>query len=213
MGLVGCAAPPQANLVDDADICAIPGSLKLQLRTSDANRSMPPAPNWHRRRRSCWCPESRTRPLRGVGSCRRFRQGGRARHRMLAERQFLGTDGTGLAEGEGRPVRACHAVRPSDLMIGSALQSLTAVMSSSRVFITIGPCQATGSRMGDPDTRRKRTPWSPACTTTSSPAPKTTSVRLPLMSRRCNSSPSTSFSIRIPTGSAASRKRAEPSKT
>jgi len=55
--------------------------------------------------------------------------------------------------------------------------SSNALRSSSCVFITIGPYHATGSSSGFPETRRKRTPRSPACTVTSSPRSKTTSVR------------------------------------
>ena len=57
-------------------------------------------------------------------------------------------------------------------------KSSKAVRSSCWVFITIGPYQATGSCSGLPDTRRKRIPFSPACTSTSSPRSKTTSERL-----------------------------------
>jgi hypothetical protein len=47
------------------------------------------------------------------------------------------------------------------------------------VFITIGPCQATGSSIGAPEISRNRTPSGPACTVTSSPVPKRISVRSP----------------------------------
>ena len=43
---------------------------------------------------------------------------------------------------------------------------------SACVFITIGPCQAIGSRSGRPETSRKRTPSSPAWTLISSPSAK-----------------------------------------
>src|SRR2546421_1121793 len=46
------------------------------------------------------------------------------------------------------------------------------------VFITIGPYQATGSWRGLPETSRKRTPSSPACTATSFPLSKRMSDRL-----------------------------------
>src|SRR4029077_251401 len=55
--------------------------------------------------------------------------------------------------------------------------SSNACWSSVWVFITIGPYQATGSCSGFPETRRKRIPSSPACTVTSSPRSKSTSVR------------------------------------
>ena len=61
-------------------------------------------------------------------------------------------------------------------------RSANACRSSSRVFITIGPYQATGSSSGLPETSRKRMPWSPACTVTSSPRSKSTSDRLPVVS-------------------------------
>ncbi len=44
------------------------------------------------------------------------------------------------------------------LMNVPARSSSAAVRSSSCVFITIGPCQATGSSSGRPDTSRKRMP-------------------------------------------------------
>src|ERR1700676_4078525 len=44
--------------------------------------------------------------------------------------------------------------------------------------MTIGPYQATGSSRGLPETRRKRMPASPACTTTSSARSKRTRERL-----------------------------------
>ena len=56
--------------------------------------------------------------------------------------------------------------------------SSNASCSSSCVFITIGPYQATGSSSGFPETSRNRIPSSPACTTTSSPRSKSTSDRL-----------------------------------
>ena len=46
--------------------------------------------------------------------------------------------------------------------------------------VTMGPCQATGSRIGAPEISRKRMPSGPAVTVTSSPVPKRTSVRSPL---------------------------------
>ena len=55
------------------------------------------------------------------------------------------------------------------LMNVPLLNSIRAWRSSSRVFITIGPYQATGSSIGLPDTSRNRMPSSPACTTISSP--------------------------------------------
>ena len=59
--------------------------------------------------------------------------------------------------------------------------SLAAVRAC--VFITMGPCHATGSSIGAPEIRRNRTPSGPACTVTSSPVPKRISVRSPDMSR------------------------------
>src|SRR5262249_20902422 len=56
--------------------------------------------------------------------------------------------------------------------------SLKACRSSSCVFITMGPYQATGSSSGLPETSRKRMPSSPACTATSSPRSNRTSERL-----------------------------------
>ena len=47
--------------------------------------------------------------------------------------------------------------------------SLIACCSSAWVFITIGPCHATGSFKGFPEISRNRTPFGPACTTTSNP--------------------------------------------
>ena len=41
-------------------------------------------------------------------------------------------------------------------------KSAIACRISACVFITIGPCQATGSRIGLPETSRKRMPSSPA---------------------------------------------------
>src|SRR5205823_4284551 len=49
------------------------------------------------------------------------------------------------------------------LMKVPSRSSATALCSSACVFITIGPCQATGSSIGLPETRRKRMPSSPAC--------------------------------------------------
>ncbi len=48
--------------------------------------------------------------------------------------------------------------------------SSKAILSSSCVFMTIGPYQATGSPIGFPETRRKRTLSFSAVTTTSSPS-------------------------------------------
>ena len=55
--------------------------------------------------------------------------------------------------------------------------------SSTWVFITVGPYQATGSRSGFSETSRNRIPSSPASTVTSSPLSKRTSDRLPVRSR------------------------------
>ena len=55
--------------------------------------------------------------------------------------------------------------------------SVNAWRSSSCVFITMGPYQATGSSSGLPETRRKRIPSSLACTTSSSPRSNRTSER------------------------------------
>src|SRR5262249_42558050 len=49
--------------------------------------------------------------------------------------------------------------------------------SSARVFMTMGPYHATGSASGRPDTRRNRTPSSPASTVSSSPRSNSTSER------------------------------------
>src|SRR5262249_9791498 len=49
--------------------------------------------------------------------------------------------------------------------------SRKAVRSSAWVFMTMGPCQATGSLSGRPATRRKRTGCSSAETATISPEP------------------------------------------
>src|SRR5215475_8085871 len=57
-------------------------------------------------------------------------------------------------------------------------RSSNACRSSSCVFITIGPYQATGSSIGFPETRRNRIPSSPAWIVISSPRSKSTSVRL-----------------------------------
>ena len=65
------------------------------------------------------------------------------------------------------------------LMNAPVRRSVSAWRIWSCVFITIGPCQAIGSRKGRPETSRKRTPSSPAWTLISSPAPNTTSERLP----------------------------------
>src|SRR4030067_1334405 len=48
--------------------------------------------------------------------------------------------------------------------------SLKARSNSSCVFITIGPAHATGSSRGLPETRRKRSPLSPAVIFTVSPS-------------------------------------------
>ena len=57
-------------------------------------------------------------------------------------------------------------------------RSSKACRSSSCVFITIGPYQATGSSSGFPETRRNRMPSSPAWIVISSPRSKSTSERL-----------------------------------
>ncbi len=51
-------------------------------------------------------------------------------------------------------------------------RSFIACCNSAWVFMTIGPCQATGSSIGAPEISRKRMPCGPACTVTSSPVPK-----------------------------------------
>ena len=61
--------------------------------------------------------------------------------------------------------------------------SATACWISAWVFMTIGPYHATGSRIGLPETSRKRMPSSPAWTVTSSPRSNRTSERLPVRSR------------------------------
>ena len=61
--------------------------------------------------------------------------------------------------------------------------SATACWISAWVFMTIGPYQATGSRIGLPETSRNRMPSSPAWTVTSSPRSKRISERLPVRSR------------------------------
>src|SRR5271166_3561662 len=92
-------------------------------------------------------------------------------------------------------------------------RSISAWRISPCVFMTIGPCQAIGSRSGRPETSRKRTPSSPAFTLISSPAPNTTSERLPTLSRISTSSPLISASRKTPNGSDASEKSADPSNT
>ena len=49
--------------------------------------------------------------------------------------------------------------------------SWKATLSSSWVFMTIGPYHATGSLMGIPETRRNLTPSPPAVIPTRSPSP------------------------------------------
>jgi hypothetical protein len=72
------------------------------------------------------------------------------------------------AWGRGLEADAGH---PFFLMKVPSRSSWAATRSSSRVFMTIGPCQATGSPMGRPETRMNRTPSRPALTVTSSPSP------------------------------------------
>jgi drug/metabolite transporter (DMT)-like permease len=93
-------------------------------------------------------------------------------------------------------------------------RSRIAWRNSSWVFITMGPCQATGSCSGAPAISRNRTPSGPGRdTVTSSPVPKFTSVRSPDRSRMLTSRPITSFSSRTPRGAEASAKRAAPANT
>ena len=63
-----------------------------------------------------------------------------------------------------QPSRACLAKVPFS-------KSSKAVFSSSRVFITMGPYQATGSRSGWPETRMKRTASLSVMTRTAVPGP------------------------------------------
>src|SRR6056297_1207122 len=56
--------------------------------------------------------------------------------------------------------------------------SVKACFSSFRLFITIGPYQATGSRRGIPETSSIRTPSAPLAIFISSPLSNKTSVRL-----------------------------------
>ena len=71
----------------------------------------------------------------------------------------------------GRPVTPLRFGRLS-WMNSPRSSSRIAVCSSARVFMTIGPYQATGSWSGRPVTRRKRNPCSPAWARTRSPSPK-----------------------------------------
>jgi hypothetical protein len=53
-------------------------------------------------------------------------------------------------------------IGPSYRMNVPLRRSSIAWTISARVFMTIGPCQATGSSIGLPDTSRNLIPWSPA---------------------------------------------------
>ena len=112
-----------------------------------------------------------------------------------------------------RRTRAGAAGVTNYLMNVPLRSSENACCNSACVFITIGPCQATGSAIGLPETRRKRMPSSPACTVTSSPRSNTTSERLPVCSRTTVSSPPSVFSVSTPNGCDAARKLPEPSNT
>ena len=97
------------------------------------------------------------------------------------------------------------------LMNAPLRKSLSAWRIWSCVFITIGPCQATGSRgsAGDEEEAHALV----ACLDDDLvAAPNTTSDRLPTLSRTRTSSPSTSASRSTPNGSDASANVAEPSK-
>jgi len=67
------------------------------------------------------------------------------------------------------------------------VDSSKAARNSARVFITMGPYQATGSLMGFPETSRKRTDFLSVVTATLSPRPS------PAASPRklCSGAPST----------------------
>jgi len=122
--------------------------------------------------------------------------------------------GPGYAALDARLARAVH-VRfglPADLPKLVKTQIKRADRISAWLFITMGPCQATGSCNGAPEISRKRMPSGPACTVTSSPLPKRTRVRLPERSRMLTSCPRTSFSRSTPSGCDASRKVPAPSK-
>src|SRR6266571_3999684 len=84
--------------------------------------------------------------------------------------------------------------------------------SSVEVFMTIGPCQATGSSSGRPDTSRKRIPASPAWTVISSPESNKTRERLPASSRLVVPAGSPTHSVSTPRGAEASRNDPLPSK-
>ena len=66
---------------------------------------------------------------------------------------------------------AAFAIRRC-LMNVPFLYSRKAVRNSSWVFMTMGPCQATGSPRGRPEMRRKRTGESVVATLTRPPSPK-----------------------------------------
>src|SRR6266550_2404580 len=91
-----------------------------------------------------------------------------------------------------------------------------AVCSSSCVFITIGPCHATCSCSGCPDTSKNRMPCAPAFTVISSPESNRTRERFPVswgLSLPASRPPADTRSVRTPCGADASRKLPLPSNT
>ena len=77
-------------------------------------------------------------------------------------------------------------------------KSLKACASSAWVFITMGPCHATGSWIGFPDINKKRTPSFPDIKEIESPVSNRTRVLLPDKSLIFNSSPFNSFLLLPP---------------
>src|SRR5207247_1557898 len=77
--------------------------------------------------------------------------------------------------------------------------------------MTIGPCQATGSSIGLPETSRNRMPSSPAWTVISSPESNSTSERLPASSGVPVAAPT--HSVRTARGADAARNVPLPSTT
>ncbi len=93
-----------------------------------------------------------------------------------AEIDALVEDMTGALPRSSAAARCNRAQRWSRKV--PARSSANARRISSCVFITTGPYHAIGSRIGAPDTSRKRMPCSPARTRISSPASNTVSERL-----------------------------------
>ena len=133
----------------------------------------------------------RPRPLSGMRS-------GRRKHAVCKTSPSLSL----LTAGSGSPAGVLtHPSAPVFTNV-PAFSSRKASWSSARLFMTIGPCHATAHERSTRN-QQKTNPHFADVTSTSSPAPKTTSVRFPDWSRIFSSSPANSFSTFTPNGAEA----------